>query len=205
MRRALPGPILIREDWQHQAPAVEIPAGAPIDPAVLVPFRRPIAVEFVDTRGPDGLFRKYRCLVAGDHAISVHLIAARDWEVRGDNKVASPDLLAEEARFIAGPDRDQALFRQARAIMGFDLVAFDYSRFPDGRLVVWETNPHPFVRFGERAPELQYRDEAVHRIYGAMTGLYLERAGLDVPGAIEVLRHYGAPNTERLLALLAVP
>ncbi|WP_374446157.1 hypothetical protein [Stella sp.] len=205
VRAALPGRILIREDGGHRRPSLLLGAGEAIDPAALIAFRHPIAVEFVDTRGPDGLFRKMRCVTFGDRTIAVHRIASRAWEVRGERKLSTPDLRAEEADYLARPPPPADLFRRGRAALGLDVVAFDYGQTPDGGIVVWEANPYPFIPVGDRAPALLYRDQAVHRCYGAMAGLHLDRAGLSVPGAIEMLRHYGAPGTDRLLGRLRMP
>ena len=203
-RAALPGTILVREDWHHGAASLYLPPDASIEVDAVAGFRRPIAVEFVDTRGVDGLFHKYRCLVAGDHAITMHHLAAPEWEVRGDNKRTTADLLAAEARHIRMPDPHRSVFQAARRALELDFVAFDYACLADGGIVVWEANPFPFLRFGPREPHLLYRDAAVHRAYAAMAGLYLDRAGLAVPEPIEMLRTYGAPGTDALLARLAV-
>ncbi|BBK32111.1 hypothetical protein EDC65_0915 [Stella humosa] len=198
VRQALPGQILIREDWGHGVPSLRLGPGEPITPTALARFRRPIAVEFVDTRGPDGLYCKYRCFVAGDHHVAVHRLAAPDWEVRGGNKRSTPDLLAAEAAHVAGPDRHADLFARARVAMELDVVAFDYGYLPAGGIVVWEANPFPFIQFGPRVAELAYRDQPVHRQFAAMAGLYLERAGLPVPEPIEMLRRYDRGAAGRL-------
>ena len=208
-RREIAGPMLVREDWQHGAASLRLAPGEPIDAAALGGFQRPIAVEFVDTRGADGLFRKYRVLVAGDHTIAVHLIASREWEVRGDNKVTTADLLAEEAAHIATEDANGGLLARARRALELDFAAFDYGRLRDGRMVVWEANPYPLIQFGPREAPLKYRDAPVHRSFAAMAGLYLDRAGLPVPADIDALRRYGVPDTQlvldRLLVLMPRP
>ena len=205
VRTALPGPILIREDGGHRRPSLLVPPDRAIEPSMLAAYRRPIAVEFVDTRSPDGLIRKRRCLMLGDRAIAGHLIAAREWEVRGGNKVTSADLLEEEAAFIAESPDGAGEFRRAQAALGLDIAAFDYGRLPDGGTVVWEANPYPFIRFGRPDPELRFRDLAVHRCYGAMARLHLTRAGLPVPPAIEMLCHYDVPKMGILVRRLWRP
>lgn len=201
-RAALPGRILLREDWRHGAPSVVVEPGSPIYPAAVDGYARPIAVEFVDTRGPDGIIRKRRCLVAGAHGIAVHLLASMEWEVRGGNKLATPEILAEEAAHVTRPDRLVAAFRTALAALELDFAAFDYSLMPDGRPIVWEANAFPTVRFGPPEPQLAYRDAPVHRSLAAMAGLYLDRAGLPVPDTIQALRSYRSPDDPQALRRL---
>ncbi|MCC7272888.1 MAG: hypothetical protein IT561_09475 [Alphaproteobacteria bacterium] len=205
VRAALPGALLVREGRKHGAPSLLVAPDEAVAAVALRGFAEPIAVEFVDTRGPDRLIRKYRCLLAGDHAVAVHLLASRQWEVRGPSKLTTPELLAEEAAHVATDDGNAALFRAARRALDLDLVAFDYGYLPDGRVVVWEANAYPLIRFGPSAPHLAYRDAPVHRSFAAMIGLYLDRAGLPVPRAVDVLRTYGAAETAVELARLVVP
>jgi hypothetical protein len=69
---------------------------------------------------------------------------------------------------------DPELFVRAARVLGYDFVAFDFGRFPDGRPVIFEANPYPFINSMPggilwREREL---DEYTGRMYDAV-GKYL--------------------------------
>ncbi|MDX2224438.1 MAG: hypothetical protein SFV21_16925 [Rhodospirillaceae bacterium] len=103
-----------------------------------------VVSDFVDTRGPDGLYRKYRMVWADGRVFRRHAIAATHWNVNGPARidmVGRHDLIAAEKAFIAGADstldgRVTALFRA----VGLDVAVIDFAIDPAGDLVVFELN-----------------------------------------------------------------
>lgn len=183
-------PFIVRPDQGHGLKGLRIERRGDIDgisERALTAIGKPVAIEFIDTVSADGLFRKFRYLAAGDTGVSVHLIASRHWEVRGDSKVMTEALASEEQDFISRHNRDAPPFDALRRALEFDFAAFDYAYDPGGNLVVWEANPYPSIVFGRESEALRYRSVAVHRSFAAMTALYLSRAGLDVPSELAAL------------------
>lgn len=189
-RRTLNGlapPLLIREDLGHasadavgQGDVVRCDDAAAARAVDLSRFRHPVGMEFVETRDPrDGLYRKYRCAVAGDAAIPIHLMAKEHWFVKGEGQLFTDAIVAQDRAYLSGPDPHAATFVQAARVLELDFVAFDYGYDPAGRLVVWEANPFPYLHFlpARRA----YRTPAVERTILAMSRLLLGRAGLSAP------------------------
>jgi hypothetical protein len=107
--------LIVREDWGHQGTIFRFDARAEVTRERVSRLRRPVAVEFLDTRSDDGLYRKYRRLVAGDATIRVHMIASPHWEVRGHNKVETFQAREEEMRFLDCPDEHDEIFRGCSA------------------------------------------------------------------------------------------
>lgn len=183
-------PLLVREDWGH-ADALALRRGVivrcntrdEVHRVELGRFRRPVAVEFVETRDPrDGAYRKYRYVAAGERGVPHHLQAKDHWFVKGRGQLFSDALREEELVYLSSADPNHDVLQSARRALGLDFVAFDYSYDRDGRIVVWEANPYPHIHFlpGRRA----YRRPAVERTLAAILHLYHVRAGLTVPDAL---------------------
>jgi len=61
-------------------------------------------------------------------------------------------------------------------------VAFDYSLDPEGRPVLWEAHPYPYLHFSRAS--LTYRNEAMHRTIAILVAFYFQRAMLCMPGKL---------------------
>ncbi len=106
-----------------------------------------LVIQFLDTRGPDGLVRKYRVMMVDGNLYPLHLAISRHWLVhyfRADND-ASPRHQAEEADFlehpweVLGPTATPALRRVAQ-VLALDYGGIDFTLDSEGRLVVFEAN-----------------------------------------------------------------
>jgi hypothetical protein len=121
-------PFIIRPDWGHGQQGVRVAGQADLracDSARLAAMETPLAIQFIDTTGPDGLYRKYRYLAAGDQGVNVHLLVSAHWEVRGDCKIMDRATMAEELAFITAPNPHAHVFDRLRRALELDLVAFD--------------------------------------------------------------------------------
>jgi hypothetical protein len=179
-------PLFVREDWRHGGPIFRADSDKQCRQIPLARLRRPVAVEYIDVQDPrDGLYRKYRCLAAGEIGIPVSMHPCRTWHAKGWNTEFNAELRDEELAFLSQPDPNHPRLEAARQALGLDLVAFDYSYDHEGQLVVWEANPFPHIQFG--TPHRQYRWPAVARALAGMTRLYFSRAGLAIPAELDEL------------------
>lgn len=103
---------------------------------------------FIDYRGADGLFRKYRVFLIDGHPFACHMAVSAHWMIHYLNAgmADSPDKRAEEARFMATFEQDFAQrHRQAlagiHAAIGLDYLGIDCAETPDGCLLVFEIDP----------------------------------------------------------------
>ncbi len=183
----IPLPLFVREDWGHGGPVFRVDRPRDAEKIPLHLLARPVAIEIVDVRSPDGLYRKYRYLVAGDAGIPQQLHVSTSWITRGSRNPFSEGLRDEEVAHIEGPNPHHDAFQQARKALELDFVAFDYGIEPSGSIVVWEANPFPYIQVprGRRS----HRAPAVERAFAGMTRLYLERADLAVPSRIDEVLH----------------
>lgn len=117
-----------------EAAVSELAPEAP-EPDVLV-------VEFLDTRGADGLYRKYGVFRIGDRWVRRHLFLSTEWMVK-DPIVGSWRSALEEHRFLIEDSCPEGIARV------FELAGVDYGRidfaYHDGRLQVWEINTNPMI------------------------------------------------------------
>jgi hypothetical protein len=179
----IPLPLLVREDWghwgkMHRADTIEAARAIPLDE-----FARPLAMEVIDVRDPrDGLYRKFRYIAAGETGVGYHIHISDNWITRGQDLTINDETRREELEYVARQDPHHELFQRARKAMGLDFVAFDYGYDHTGRMVVWEANPFPLIKFSVRRP---FRNHCTHRTLCSMVALYLGQAGLAVPEAIE--------------------
>jgi hypothetical protein len=180
-RLGLPLPLFVREELGHGGPMLRADTDDEVRAIDVSGFRRPLAVELIDVRSADGLYRKFRYVVAGDVGISLSTHVSPGWVTKGESlkQLFTDELRDEDIAYINRPEPNHDRFVAAREALALDFIAFDYGVDLNGEPVVWEANPYPFVHIlgGRR----EYRTKPTHRVFGAMTALYLSRAGLEVP------------------------
>lgn len=198
----LPFPFLIREDWGHRGPMWRIETERDLKEAKIESLERPVAIEYVDVRRPyDGRYLKYRYFVCGRFGVTHHLVASDQWVTHADDRIENDQTIREELDYMRNDDPHRNRFLRAGALLGLDLLAFDYGYGPDGEVVVWEANPYPEIRFGKTST--LYRNPVRHRTCRAMLALYLERAGIPLPATLGASLSY--PVTDEEHRRFAIP
>jgi hypothetical protein len=177
-------PLIIREDRRHSADTCLVRHPREMDQVPWHQFAQPVAAEFIDVRSPvDGLFRKYRYVAAGQIGVPRHLIVSRTWEVRASQRERTALSRGQEAAYLDQPDPNHPVLQRIREALGLDLLAFDYSYDPEGRLVVWEANPYPNLSY-PRGEKLGYTKRFVERSFAAIAAMYLTAGQLELPPRI---------------------
>lgn len=173
-------PVIAREDLRHGGPMILCRNEQELARVPWHMLRVPVLAAFRDVRSEDGLFRKWRYMVAGDGGSPRHLVVSRDWVVKADGRIEDEAALSEELAYTKSAEdpHRELLVRGARAL-GLDVVAFDYARTRDGELVVFEPNPFAvlWAPFND-APRYRYQRPCVERLYATLCSYWLERAGL---------------------------
>jgi len=144
-------PVFLRRDLDHRGPVTGL-LHSPDEVAQAVKklslrdrcFRRHrlMAVEYLDCRDSDGLFRKYSVMKIGGTLIPRHILLSREWVTKKADFVDEATV-AEETAFIENfPHREKVaeIFRVA----GVDYGRVDYG-VKNGRLQVWEINTNPTI------------------------------------------------------------
>ncbi len=124
-----------------------------------------LVIEFVDTRAPDGLYRKYGSFLVEGEVFAGHVLASESWTVKHLD-IVNEAIIDESIEFL----RNNAFADEVRAV--FSLARIDFGRIDfsvvDGRMHVWEinTNPRLYAPSFDRHPDLLQR---------ALTPYYLPR------------------------------
>jgi hypothetical protein len=163
-------PLLLRAPGYHTGQhfrRVETP-DALAEAASGLPRANPLAIEYLDARGPDGLARKYRVMFIGGVAYPLHLAISADWKVHYFTAAmaADPVLRVEEGRFlddmpsVLGP-RAMAALAAIQASLGLDYAGIDFALAPDGSLLLFEANATMAIIPLPADPIWDYRRRAV--------------------------------------------
>lgn len=176
-------PFFVRENRKHGRRMLRADDPDQARALPLEEFAAPVAIELIDLADPrDGLYRKYRYVVAGEFGVPHHLQMSQEWITRGRHRRIDAQSEAEELRYIGTPCPHHAAFQRAREALELDFVAFDYGLDASGEAVVWEANPYPLLQFSRT--QLAYRNEAIHRTLAILVAHYYRRAGLALPARL---------------------
>ncbi|HEX5131351.1 MAG TPA: hypothetical protein VFX92_02565 [Candidatus Krumholzibacteria bacterium] len=101
-----------------------------------------LVVEYCDTVGADGLYRKYAAFCIDGQIVPGHMDCSRQWMVK-DTDVVDPAVLAAERAFLeSNPHR--AWLKESFALAGTDYGRMDYSLMGDTPQL-WEINTNPVL------------------------------------------------------------
>ena len=134
--------------------------------------------QFIDYRGPDGWFRKYRIAFVGGAPYLCHMAASEHWMVHYLNAgmAESPAKRAAEAEAMADFDTGFAR-RHARAFatlcetIGLDYFSIDCSEAPDGRLLVFEADVAAIIHSMDDPAVYPYKRAAMQRCYDGFAAM----------------------------------
>jgi hypothetical protein len=141
-------PMLVRAPGFHTGEHfVRIDTAAGLsDEIAKLPGDELLAIEYLDTRSADGVFRKYRVLTIDGSLYPIHLAASRDWKVHHFSADSQAACLPEEQAFLAGMETAlgsnavRALERAAE-ILALDYGGIDFAIDAAGRVAIFEANP----------------------------------------------------------------
>jgi hypothetical protein len=177
-------PIVIRPVDSHAGEGLaKLDGREAIDPYLATRTEeRFVIAPFVDYRGADGMFRKYRIALIAGRPYACHMAVSEHWMIHYLNAgmTESADKRAEEARFMAEFDRDFAV-RHATALtaiaerIGLDYVTMDCGEMPDGRLLVFEAGNGMIVHAMDPPGLFPYKRPQMDKVFAAFVAM-LERA-----------------------------
>jgi glutathione synthase/RimK-type ligase-like ATP-grasp enzyme len=173
---ALPFPIIARPVGSHAGKGL---AKLDDDGAVGTflqerPEREFYVSPFIDYRGADGLFRKYRIVLIDGRPWICHMAISKHWMVHYLNagmydSAAKRD---EEARVMARFDEEFAR-RHAKALtavcerIGLDYFGLDCAETPDGELLIFEADVAMIVHAMDSPDMFPYKQQQMHKVFAA--------------------------------------
>jgi hypothetical protein len=140
---------------------------------------------FVDYRGADGFYRKYRIALIDGSPYAVHMAISEHWMIHYLNAdmTGSAEKRAEEARFMGTFDEDFAV-RHAVALraiakrIDLDYIQLDCGETRDGKLLVFEVGTNMVVHAMDPPDLFPYKRPQMEKVFGAFQALLRNRARL---------------------------
>ena len=182
----LHGPVLIRPVGSHAGQNLRRLDG----PADLDAYLQGATADaffltrFVDYRGANGLFRKYRVACIDGAPFLCHMAVSEHWMVHSLNAGMGTNAArrAEEARAMAEFDTGFAV-RHAAALdalnewMGLDYFQVDCAETPDGRLLVFGADVAAIIHLMDPPDVFPYKPAQMRRVFNAFDRMLRRRAG----------------------------
>lgn len=159
------------------------------DPAAIADYLQTMAQDefyisrFVDYRGKDGLFRKYRIVLIEGRPFVCHMAISSHWMIHYLNAgmTDSPEKRDEEARFMANFDEDFAprhavAFRAIHESMGLDYLGIDCGETADGKLLIFEVDSNMIVHAIDPIDVFPYKQPQMRKVFAAFRAMLLNAA-----------------------------
>jgi hypothetical protein len=158
-------------------------------------FNRPeddfFLASFLEYRGDDGQFRKYRITFIDRKPHLCHMAPSDRWKIHYVNVGMAEDASkrADEAHAMATFDQDFAsrhavAFADLCERVGLDYFGIDCSELPDGRLLLFEAETAMVIHAMDCPVLYPYKADPMAQVFAAFREL-MGRAALRVPGLIE--------------------
>lgn len=129
---------------------------------------------FVDYRGTDGLYRKFRVALIDHRLIACHMAISEHWMVHYLNAgmTESADKRAEEARFMMDFDEDfarrhQRVFHDIAECIGLDYFMVDCAETPQGNLLIFEIDSGAVVHAMDPVDSFAYKQPQMRKVFHA--------------------------------------
>jgi hypothetical protein len=143
-----------------------------------------LAIAYLDTRGPDGLARKYRVMIIDGVLHPLHLAISADWKVHYFTAAMAGHAAhrAEEQRFLHDMNavlgcKAMAALAAIGAAMGLDYAGVDFALAADGSVLLFEANATMVILLPDSDPMWGYRRPAVSAARDAARRMLLRHVG----------------------------
>lgn len=153
---ALPFPVILRTDGVHRGQHMHLARDpdeaeavfehADNNPSIPKPN---LAIQFIDTSGPDGYYRKWRSHVIGSRIVPRQLQLSTNWIVNLDGAQPMQQAVEEDRQFYRDGETSPDIVVRAAAALGSEIVALDYSKHGDS-YIFWEGNRNFDLSVGGR-------------------------------------------------------
>lgn len=136
---------------------------------------------FVDYRGQDCLFRKYRIVLIDGKPFVCHVGISTHWMIHYLNAgmTESSDKRAEEERFMLDFDSDFAskhaeAFRAINERVGLDYLGIDCGETADGKLLIFEIDSCMIIHAIDPVDVFPYKQPQMNKVFSAFRQMLLD-------------------------------
>jgi hypothetical protein len=141
-----------------------------------------LLIPYLDARGADGMWRKYRVMFVDGVLYPLHLAISSDWKVHYFSSAMAQNSLfrEEERRFLddmpaaLGASAMEALQRIC-ATLDLEYAGIDFALGPDGSILLFEANATMVVFPPSRDAMWDYRRRAIDNVLEASRAMLLKR------------------------------
>lgn len=164
---------------------------------------------YVEYRGPDGQFRKYRIVLIDQRPYVCHMAISDNWVVHymSAGMVESVAKRAEEARFFESFDddfarrHDDALLSIAKRV-NLEYVGIDCGETPDGELLIFEVDSGMTVHAMDPVDIFPYKQPQMRKVFCAFRQMLIDAS---IKHGTRNGEHFGIvpPGTPRRAASVA--
>jgi Flp pilus assembly protein TadD/glutathione synthase/RimK-type ligase-like ATP-grasp enzyme len=152
--------------------------------AAALPGHELLAMEFLDARGADGKFRKYRAMMIDGRIYPLHCAVSSNWKVHyfSADMADSAEHRAEDAAFLGdmggmlGP-RAMGALHAIQDELNLDYGGIDFGLDRDGNLLLFEANATMVILPPGAEAKWDYRRPAVREACAAVDAMLRNRAG----------------------------
>ncbi|HQU16939.1 MAG: hypothetical protein B7Z66_06470 [Chromatiales bacterium 21-64-14] len=150
-----------------------------------LPGEQLLAIEFLDSRPEDSLFRKYRVMSINGSLFPIHMAISTQWKVHyfSSDMDEYAQYRAEEEAFLnnfsafIGPNATAALENISRAL-DLDYCGIDFGIDRNGNVLLYEANATMVINPPTHDEQWDYRRPAIEHALGAAKRMFAERAGV---------------------------
>lgn len=135
---------------------------------------------FVDYRGQDGFFRKYRIVLIEGKPFICHVGISAHWMIHYLNAgmAESAEKRVEEERFMISFDsrfasKHAAAFRAINERVGLDYLGIDCGETADGKLLIFEIDSCMIVHAIDPVDIFPYKQPQMHKVFSAFRQMLL--------------------------------
>lgn len=136
---------------------------------------------FVDYRGQDGLFRKYRIVLIDGKPFVCHVGISEHWMIHYLNAgmSESAEKRAEEERFMLDFDSHFACkhaeaFRAINERVGLDYLGIDCGETADGKLLIFEIDSCMIIHAIDPVDVFPYKQPQMNKVFSAFRQMLLD-------------------------------
>jgi glutamate/tyrosine decarboxylase-like PLP-dependent enzyme len=135
-------------------------------------------IQFLDSRGADGKFRKYRVMMIDGHLFPLHLAISSHWKVHyfTAEMAENESYRAQDAEFlecmpqVLGTKAMDALAK-IQGVLGLDYGGIDFGLSASREVLLFEANATMVVNPPEAGAKWDYRRAPVERIFAAVRSM----------------------------------
>jgi glutathione synthase/RimK-type ligase-like ATP-grasp enzyme len=135
---------------------------------------------FIDYRGQDGLFRKYRIVLIDGKPFVCHVGISEHWMIHYLNAgmTESAEKRAEEERFMINFDSQFACkhaeaFRNINERVGLDYLGIDCGETADGKLLIFEIDSCMIIHAIDPVDVFPYKQPQMNKVFDAFRQMLL--------------------------------